>query len=285
MAENKTRPTGASVESYIASRANAQQRADCRELMALFKKLTRDSSPRMWGPSIVGYGSYRYTSDSGRTGEAPLASFAIRGRELVVYVLVEGEEQRSLLSKLGKHKMGKVCLYFKQLADLDRSTLEKLVAGSIAEVRRRHGWTTAARSSRLSAALFRFPEAARRDPAIDAWFTKQAPELGAIARRWFLRMRSCGRDVREVMHDGCPTACARDAAFGYVGVYTAHANVGFFHGADLEDPTGLLQGSGKRMRHVKLKPGVDLDAAALEALIRAAYADIQRRLVEEQGSD
>jgi hypothetical protein len=139
MAENKTKPTGASVEDYIASRANAQQRADCRELMALFKKITR-ASPRMWGPSMVGYGSYRYTYESGRAGECPLAAFAIRGRELVVYVLTEGEEQRSLLSKLGKHKMGKVCLYFKQLADLDRSVLEKLVIGSVAEVKRRNGW-------------------------------------------------------------------------------------------------------------------------------------------------
>lgn len=137
MAENKTKFTGASVEDYIASRANAQQRLDCRELMALFKKVTRQS-PRMWGPSIVGYGSYRYTYESGRTGEAPLASFAIRGRELVVYLMAEGEEQRSLLSKLGKHKMGKSCLYFKQLADLDRSTLEKLVVGCIADVKRRY---------------------------------------------------------------------------------------------------------------------------------------------------
>jgi hypothetical protein len=138
MAENKTKPTEASVERYIASRANAQQSTDCRELMVLFKKVTRHS-PRMWGPSIVGYGSYRYTYESGRTGEAPLAGFAIRGRDLVVYLLVEGEQQRSLLAKLGKHKMGKVCLYFKQLADLDRATLEKLVAGSVAEVKRRYG--------------------------------------------------------------------------------------------------------------------------------------------------
>lgn len=138
MADNKTKPTDASIEDYLASRANAQQRADCRELMVLFKKVTRHS-PRMWGPSIVGYGSYRYTYESGRTGEAPLAGFAIRGRELVVYVAAEGEEQRSLLSKLGKHRMGKSCLYFKQLADLDRSTLEKIVVGSIAEVRRRYG--------------------------------------------------------------------------------------------------------------------------------------------------
>jgi hypothetical protein len=138
MAENKTKPTDGSVEDYIASRANAQQCIDCRELMVLFRKVTRNS-PRMWGPSIVGYGSYRYTYESGRTGEAPLAGFAIRGRELVVYLLAEGEEQRSLLAKLGKHRMGKACLYFKQLADLDRSALEKLVVGSVAEVRRRYG--------------------------------------------------------------------------------------------------------------------------------------------------
>ena len=138
MAENKTKPTDASVEDYIASRANAQQRTDCRELMALLKRVTRHS-PRMWGSSIVGYGSYRYTYESGRTGEAPLTGFAIRGRELVVYLVAEREVQRSLLSRLGKHKMGKTCLYFRQLADLDRSALEQLVVGSVAEVRRRHG--------------------------------------------------------------------------------------------------------------------------------------------------
>jgi hypothetical protein len=137
MAENKTKPTGASVEEYIASRANAQQRADCRELMALFKRVTR-SSPKMWGPSMVGYGSYGYAYESGRTGEAPFAAFAIRGRELVVYLWPEAEKQRSLLSRLGKHKMGKSCLYFKQLADLDRSILEKLVVGSMTEAKRRH---------------------------------------------------------------------------------------------------------------------------------------------------
>jgi hypothetical protein len=138
MAENKTKPTDASVDDYIASRANAQQRADCRELMILFKKVT-GHSPKMWGPSIVGYGSYRYTYESGRSGEAPLAGFAIRGSELVVYLLAEREEQRSLLSKLGKHKMGKSCLYFKQLADLDMSTLENLIVDSVADIRRRYG--------------------------------------------------------------------------------------------------------------------------------------------------
>ena len=137
MAENKTRPTDASVEDYIASRANAQQQEDCRELMVLLGKITRQP-PKMWGPSIVGYGVYRYTYESGRTGEAPVAGFAIRGRDLVVYVLVEGDTQRSLLSRLGRHRMGKVCLYFRRLDDLDRSVLEQLVANSVAEVRRRH---------------------------------------------------------------------------------------------------------------------------------------------------
>ena len=137
MAQNKTKPTDASVEHYIASRANAQQHADCRELMALLKRVTRQT-PRMWGPSIVGYGSYRYTYESGRTGEAPLTGFAIRGRELVVYLMADGREQRALLTRLGKHRMGKSCLYFRQLADVDTSVLEKLVAGSVAGVRRRY---------------------------------------------------------------------------------------------------------------------------------------------------
>lgn len=107
MPENKTRRTDAAVEDYIASRANEQQRTDCRELMALLAMVTQQS-PRMSGPSIVGYGSYRYTYESGRSGEAPLAGFAIRGRELVVYLVAEGARQKSLLSKLGKHKMGAV---------------------------------------------------------------------------------------------------------------------------------------------------------------------------------
>ena len=137
MVENKTKATDASVDAYIVSRANDQQAADSRVLMALFRKLTRQQ-PKMWGPSIVGYGSYRYTYDSGRTGEAPLTGFAIRGRELVVYLDCEGGN-KSLLARLGKHKMGKSCLYFKQLADLDVSILEQLVADSIATVKHRYG--------------------------------------------------------------------------------------------------------------------------------------------------
>ena len=137
MAENKTKATDASVEDYIASRANAEQRADCKALMSIFKTVT-GQQPKMWGPSIVGYGSYRYTYESGRTGEMCVAGFAIRGRELVVYLLAEGKEQEALRSKLGKHKMGKSCLYFKRLADLDTSILDQLVVNSVAELGRRY---------------------------------------------------------------------------------------------------------------------------------------------------
>jgi hypothetical protein len=136
MADNKTKPTDASVEDYLASRANERQRADCEELIALLQKVTQQP-PTMWGPSIVGFGVYRYTYPSGRTGEAPLVGFAIRGRELVLYLITEGDEQQSLLSRLGKHRMGKACLYFRQLADLDRSVLEQLVIGSVAESKKR----------------------------------------------------------------------------------------------------------------------------------------------------
>jgi hypothetical protein len=120
--------------------------------------------------------------------------------------------------------------------------------------------------------LLRFPTAVERDPAIDAWFDRRAGELGAIARPWFERMRRCGEDVRELLHDGHPTACVGEAAFGYVNAFTAHVNVGFFLGAHLEDPARLLEGSGKNMRHVKLRLGAEIDREALAALIEAAYS-------------
>ncbi len=126
--------------------------------------------------------------------------------------------------------------------------------------------------------LMRFPSAVARDPSVDQWFGSRAPGLGAIARAWFLRMRGCGADVRELLHDGHPTACVGDAAFAYTNAFTAHVNVGFFQGASLADPRGLLEGDGRYMRHVKLRPGVPVDAAALEALITAAYLDIRARL-------
>lgn len=116
------------------------------------------------------------------------------------------------------------------------------------------------------------------DPAIDSWFEQRDSQLGAIARQWFEAMRRCGDEVREVLHDGCPTACFGDAPFGYVNVFKSHVNVGFFHGASLRDPKRLLQGDGKRMRHVKLKPEGSIDADALSKLIDAAWQDIRTRV-------
>ncbi len=126
--------------------------------------------------------------------------------------------------------------------------------------------------------LLRFNGAIERDPAIDAWLKEQPGELGAIARQWFAVMRNCGDEVREVLHDGCPVACFGDAPFAYVNVFTAHVNVGFFHGASLPDPARLLQGAGKFMRHVKLKPEMAANAAALRRLIDSSYADIKARV-------
>lgn len=128
--------------------------------------------------------------------------------------------------------------------------------------------------------LFLFPTAARRDPAVEAWMHEHG-ELGAIARRWFEVMRACGGDVRELLHDGHPTACVEQAAFGYVNAFTAHVNVGFFRGAELADPGGLLEGTGRFMRHVKLRPDGDLNTAALAQLIETAYADMKARLKAE----
>jgi len=125
--------------------------------------------------------------------------------------------------------------------------------------------------------IFRLNATVRRDPAVAAWFTS-GDEIRRLAEPWFARMRACGPDVREVMHDGCPTACVGDAAFAYVGAFKGHANIGFFHGASLADPAGLLEGSGKRMRHVKVRWGSPVDEAALETLISAAYRDILSRL-------
>jgi len=126
--------------------------------------------------------------------------------------------------------------------------------------------------------LLRFNGAVVRDPAIDAWMKDHAGELGAIAQQWFEIMRSCGDEVRELVHDGCPVACLGDAAFCYVNVFTSHVNVGFFQGAALPDPARILQGAGKFMRHVKLKPGTATNTAALSALIHAAYSEIKARV-------
>jgi len=129
--------------------------------------------------------------------------------------------------------------------------------------------------------MFWLEGAVQREPAIDVWLSEHPTELAAIARRWFMHMRQCGEDVRELMHDGCPVACVDDAPFGYVNVFRAHVNVGFFMGAELNDPMRLLEGSGRRMRHVKVRPGDDLDAGALSVLIDSAYADMKARLTTD----
>ena len=137
MAETRTKPTGASVDAYLATKASPEQLADCKAIMAMCKRVTKQQ-PRLWGPSIVGYGSYTYTYESGHSGDACLVGFAIRGRELVVYLTAESREQVELLARLGRHKMGKACLYLRCLADVDVKVLEGLIAGSVAETRRRY---------------------------------------------------------------------------------------------------------------------------------------------------
>ncbi len=126
--------------------------------------------------------------------------------------------------------------------------------------------------------LFRFANSVRRDPTIDVWMHEHSGELGAIAQRWFEVMRGCGDDVRELLHDGHPTACIGDAAFGYVNAFRTHVNVGFFRGAEIADPHRLLEGTGKFMRHVKLSPEGEVDAIALKKLIETAYTDMRRRV-------
>jgi hypothetical protein len=129
--------------------------------------------------------------------------------------------------------------------------------------------------------LFRFPSAVARDPGVDAWFARIDDAPRWIVQPWFDEMRACGADVRELLQDGHPTACVEDAAFAYVDAFKAHANIGFFFGAALDDPAGLLEGAGKRMRHVKLRWGREANAAALSELIAAAYRDIRSRLRSE----
>ena len=130
-------------------------------------------------------------------------------------------------------------------------------------------------------ALFRLDGAAERHPAVELWWNEHQGPLGATARRWFEAIRQCGDDVREVLHDGQPTACVGGAAFAYVDAFTSHVNVGFFQGSELPDPQGLLEGAGKCMRHVKLRPGKQVDVAALSVLIDAAYTVVKARLAAE----
>jgi hypothetical protein len=143
MAETKTKPTDMNVDAYLASKATPDQLTDCKAVLAMCKRVTKQQ-PKMWGPSIVGFGSYTYRYESGHSGDACLTGFAVRGKDLVVYLVAENAGQVELLSRLGKHKMGKACLYFKRLADLDAQVLEALIAGSVAEVKRRYPDTGAA---------------------------------------------------------------------------------------------------------------------------------------------
>jgi hypothetical protein len=125
--------------------------------------------------------------------------------------------------------------------------------------------------------ILRFTGGSKRDPAVDTWLRTRSEEYRPIVHKWFERLRRCGPDVRELVHDGAATACVGDVPFAYVGAFKDHVNVGFFNGTALDDPFGLLEGTGKRMRHVKLKTGDVLDAHSLDELIRAAYLDGRAR--------
>lgn len=126
--------------------------------------------------------------------------------------------------------------------------------------------------------LFEFPTALKRDHAVDAWFDTRPGELAQIARQWFDVMRRQGEDVRELLHDYHPTACVGETAFAYVNTFADHVNVGFFQGTELPDPFGLLEGNGKFMRHVKMRPGTSINETGVKELIAQAYFDVKNRL-------
>ena len=137
MSKLKTKPTEVSAESHVAAIAKEEQRDDAQALLALMRKVTKQE-PRMWGPSIVGFGSYHYKYASGHEGDSALTGFAVRGNELVVYIAADFEGRDVLLAKLGKHKTGKVCVYIRRLADVDLKALETLVTRSVADTKRRY---------------------------------------------------------------------------------------------------------------------------------------------------
>jgi len=130
--------------------------------------------------------------------------------------------------------------------------------------------------------VFRLSGGVERDSAVEAWFADTTGGLRALAQQWFARIRASGEDVLELIHDGCPVACVEDVPFAYVNSFKGHVNVGFYRGAFLADPHGILEGSGKRMRHVKLIPGREVDASALRELIGTAYLDVRARLASER---
>lgn len=137
MTESKTKPTAASVAQHLAQTASDSQRADAETLIALMRRITQEE-PTMWGPSMIGFGSYHYRYASGREGDSALTGFAIRKSELALYIVSGFEGQEHLLAQLGKHKAAKACLYVKRLADIDLKVLEQLVAGSVEEMKRRY---------------------------------------------------------------------------------------------------------------------------------------------------
>jgi hypothetical protein len=181
MAETKTRFTGASVEEYLEARGSEAQRADCRELIARLERIT-GQPPRMFGPSIVGFGSYRYTYATGHSGEAPLAGFAIRGREIVIYLMCEEGELRAQLSRLGPHRMTKCCLYVKRLADLDRTVLEELIVASIAGAGTATGCETEAAPVRPPASSGESRKGARSPAPAGRAGKRRAPGSGRRSR-------------------------------------------------------------------------------------------------------
>jgi hypothetical protein len=138
MAENKTKPTDASVNDYIAAIDDEVRRNDCKVLVKLMSLVTKQK-PKMWGPGIVGFGSYHYKYASGREGDSPLTGFASRKGDISVYLVASSPKQEKLLARLGKHKMSKACLYIRRLSDIDLDVLRALVVGSDAEVKRRDG--------------------------------------------------------------------------------------------------------------------------------------------------
>jgi hypothetical protein len=138
MAENKTKVTRASAADYIKAISDPARRVDCEVLSALMQRVTGEK-PRMWGASIVGFGAYHYKYDSGREGDACCTGFASRKGDISVYLMAEFPEQQALLSRLGKHKMGKACLTIRKLSDVDTEVLEQLIAKSVKAVRTRHG--------------------------------------------------------------------------------------------------------------------------------------------------
>lgn len=215
-----------------------------------------------------GHPTFRF---SGRT----FAAVEIYKRRPCVAISAEPDEQEVLIRQFGFFKSP----YVGNRGWVSIWVDEPAPAGIMRDlVKRAYRRLARSKSQSSMSQVFRFPSSMKRDPCIETWMREHSGELGAIAQRWFGVMRDCGDDVREVLHDGHPTACVGDTAFAYVNAFRAHVNVGFFHGAALTDPARLLQGTGKRMRHVKVRPGHALERSSLEALITAAYRDILARL-------